>query len=124
MPLLRPNWVSALITEPWLIVASGFVGVGALQPGIARISIARATYLPRNISYGLYLYHQGVFMVIDKVLPTPPLDDPHRVGLLHAFAFSLEIGLSILIAWVSRRTLEEFFLRSKPKSQPHALTTT
>jgi peptidoglycan/LPS O-acetylase OafA/YrhL len=113
----------ALITEPWLIVATGFVGVGALQPGIARISIARPLIFLGNISYGLYLYHQGVFMVIDKRLPTPPLDDPHRVGMLMLRIF-IEIGLSILIAWVSRRTLEEFFLRLKPKSQPHALTTT
>jgi peptidoglycan/LPS O-acetylase OafA/YrhL len=113
----------AFVLEPWLLVAVGFVGLGAARPAIAKAAIARPLVFLGNVSYGLYLCHQAVYGTIDKHWPVPSQGSAHRAELL-VLRFLLETALAILIAWISRRTLEEFFLRLKPTSHQSPLGTT
>jgi peptidoglycan/LPS O-acetylase OafA/YrhL len=63
------------------------------------------------ISYGLYLVHVLAFRVVDIFLARFPQLNPGQplVGMLLRFA--LGSGLAVLIAYLSRRSLEETFLR-------------
>jgi peptidoglycan/LPS O-acetylase OafA/YrhL len=114
-PLLRKVQL-ALVLEPWLLLFSGLILFALLRPAIAKMAIARPLVFLANISYGLYLCHQLIFLAIDRhwVL------QPGMTGFypLLAARFLVEAGVSIAVATLSRRTFEEFFLRMKPKHHP------
>ncbi len=71
------------------------------------------------LSYGLYLVHQLVFHTLDRWLAGTPLDVRRGPGWALLGNTLLCIGLSIAIAWLSRRFFEEQFLRRKEKAAPH-----
>jgi peptidoglycan/LPS O-acetylase OafA/YrhL len=106
-----------LISEPWLILATGFVGLGSVRPSMAKSMLAKPFVFLGNISYGLYLCHQGVFLLVEKYWFPPTQISAARVEFL-LLRFVVETAIAVLIAFVSRRTLEEFFLRLKPARQP------
>lgn len=67
-----------------------------------------------NISYGIYMYHMvvivGVILLLDKL----------GIGVDNSLTsqtamYSLSIGLTILIAWLSYRYFETFFIKLKKK---------
>jgi len=62
-----------------------------------------------DISYGFYLIHTLVFDVYDRFVPTKTTAS----GLLLRFVVALVCATAI--AWVSRRTFEEYFLRLKDR---------
>jgi peptidoglycan/LPS O-acetylase OafA/YrhL len=73
------------------------------------------------LSYGLYLWHELIFQIIEtffqKRLPTLAGSEPGPVVLRSA----LELSIAIVIAYLSRRYLEEYFLRMKDRfSRPPA----
>jgi peptidoglycan/LPS O-acetylase OafA/YrhL len=77
------------------------------------------------ISYGLYLFHVLVFDVAD----TPFIHSGfYKVWSVKAwiFRFVLDFTLSVIIAYLSRRHFEEFFLKLKgkftPKAERHGMT--
>jgi peptidoglycan/LPS O-acetylase OafA/YrhL len=110
------NVLHAIYLDPWLLLLTGFTLFSLLHPGIAEPFIARPFLFLGQISYGLYLCHPFVFALVNRHWPPNP---PSTVGhipslLLH---FLVGAGLSIAIAALSRFTLEEFFLRLKPKHE-------
>jgi peptidoglycan/LPS O-acetylase OafA/YrhL len=69
------------------------------------------------ISYGLYLYHKLIFVLADDVLK--------RLGFFKTWStaewtlrFVVDFALSVLIAYLSRRYFEEFFLSLKTRLAP------
>lgn len=62
-----------------------------------------------DISYGFYLIHTLAFDVYDRFVPT----NPAVGGLLLRFFVALIFAMGI--AWVSRRTFEEYFLKLKDR---------
>jgi peptidoglycan/LPS O-acetylase OafA/YrhL len=71
-----------------------------------------------EISYGLYLIHMLVFDVVDHCAAHyfPSLSNlvPSNFSLM-VFRFIVGSGLAVLVAFVSRRYFEEYFLRQKAR---------
>ncbi|MFN6076865.1 MAG: acyltransferase family protein, partial [Fluviicola sp.] len=68
----------------------------------------RWTHFLGEISYGIYLFHWIVILIVMKYLPVFN-DKIHYNLALYFFVFS---G-TILLSWISNRTLERFFLKMK-----------
>lgn len=125
-----PSWVSnpsplvskllkAVSLDCWLMFFSGLILFAYVRPGIASMTIARPLVFLGNISYGLYLCHLFIFELIGKHWPA------HITGSLGMVSagiiqFVVQVTAAILVAYISRYTFEEFFLRLKPK---HVLST-
>ena len=107
----------AFALEPVLLLFSGLILFAALQPRLAHGPVARPLLFLGKISYGLYLCHQLVFALVYSHWPFPPIP---AVGPYPQLIprFLVASALSIAVATLSRNTLEEFFLRLKPKHVP------
>ena len=111
-PLLQ-NIGQATLSEPWLLAFSGLIVLAYLRPGIAAVAAARPLVSLANISYGLYLCHVFFFDLIGRHWPersTAALS-PAMKALVQ---FAVELAVSITVAYISRYTLEQYFLRRKP----------
>jgi peptidoglycan/LPS O-acetylase OafA/YrhL len=113
---LHNLWL-AVFLEPWLLFLSGLILWAYLRPDIASAAWAKPLMFFARISYSLYLYHVFIFRMVERFWPASV------AGRLHLVANALLQGvvaimLSIVAAYVSRNTLEEFFLRLKPKHHP------
>jgi peptidoglycan/LPS O-acetylase OafA/YrhL len=106
-------WLACLL-EPWLLVFSGMVVMAFLYPAIARLTVFKPMVFLANISYGLYLCHQLIFDMVNRHWPFNPLS-VHGPLLQKLLQFLAGVALSIAIAYVSRNTMEQFFLKLKPK---------
>ena len=105
---------TALQGEPFLFFFA-FLVLLALKYG-ARQEIMRYTSWLRflgYISYGLYLLHLLVFVVYDRFVTVP------YVGLAYGrlkfvlIRFAVVFAVSVLLCFISRRYIEEYFLRFK-----------
>jgi peptidoglycan/LPS O-acetylase OafA/YrhL len=104
----------AVTVEPWLLGFTGLVLLAYLRPGIAKGFLAKPLVFLANISYGLYLCHQLIFDLVEWHWPFHSIDSLSplpRFGIV----FLAEVAVSIVVAWVSRNTVEAFFLNLKPK---------
>lgn len=113
--------LQAISLEPWLMGFSGLILFAYVRPGIASKAIARPLVFLGNISYGLYLCHLFIFELIQAHWPTHITGNLGlaSVGILQ---FAVEVTVAITVAFISRYTFEEFFLRLKPKHpRPHLL---
>jgi peptidoglycan/LPS O-acetylase OafA/YrhL len=115
-PTLQHVWAGFML-ESFLIFWAGCVCFAVLNPRIANIWALRPLVFLADISYGLYLIHQFVFTEIDKRWTLTGATPATVLGFLF-LRFSVEVLIAISIAWISRNTLEAFFLRFKPKRQP------
>ncbi len=108
------NLNHATFLEPWLLGLSGFVLLALLHPSAASSILFRPLIFLAKISYGLYLCHVFLFHLIDRFWH---LNTSSSVGILPQIflRFLCEAVFSIAIAALSRYTVEEFFLRLKPK---------
>jgi peptidoglycan/LPS O-acetylase OafA/YrhL len=120
--LHRTNVVgSALQTVPFNFIFAAML-VGSLT--LRGSTFAGPVFLPLrwlgDISYGLYLIHLIVFAQFDRFFPFPATYYGHFGALLGRFAICM--GISMLLAWLSRRFYEEPFLKLKsrlaPRKQP------
>jgi len=111
------NVLHAVYLEPWLLALSGFVLWILLRPGIATSLLGRPLVFLAKISYGLYLCHPFLFTLVDRHWPLHPGPGSNQFPQL-LLRFLAETALSITIASLSRFTVEEFFLRLKPKHHP------
>ena len=111
------NALHAVYLEPWLLLLTGFVLFALLHAEIAKPFIARPLIFLAKISYGLYLCHTFIFMLVGRHWPAHvlPTLSPFPTMLLR---FLVAATISIAMAALSRFTFEEFFLRLKPKRQP------
>ena len=109
--------VAALELEPWLFLSTAMVLLGWLRPAIASVVLLRPLVFLAYISYGLYLCHQFFFSLVERHWAVPTDGRMSSLGWL-CLRFLCESLLAITVATVSRYTLEEFFLRMKPKARP------
>jgi peptidoglycan/LPS O-acetylase OafA/YrhL len=111
---LLHRFTLAFVLEPWLVFFSGLVLLAYLRPQMTRHFAMRPLLFLANISYGLYLCHQFLFYRVEEHWHLTSTTVHGRFGQL-ILRFATESALAILVAWISRRTFEEFFLRRKPK---------
>ncbi len=109
--------LQAVSLEPWLLGFSGLILFAYVRPGIASKAIARPLVFLGNISYGLYLCHLFIYELIGRHWPTRLTSSVSPVSEA-MLQFAVQISVAITVAYISRYTFEEFFLRLKPK--PHA----
>jgi len=103
----------ATFLEPWLLIFSGALVFAYLQPTLAAAPALRPLIFLAKISYGLYLCHTFLFNLINRHWPIQAgANNPFPQLFLR---FITEAAVSIVIAALSRTTIEEFFLRLKPK---------
>jgi peptidoglycan/LPS O-acetylase OafA/YrhL len=102
---------AALKTVPFELIFAGvlllFLYVGG-HPAV--LALTRPLQFCGYISYGLYLYHGLVFMTIDRLI-LGPAEHKHWNGTGWFLRFSAGASISILVAFLSRRYFEAFFLR-------------
>jgi peptidoglycan/LPS O-acetylase OafA/YrhL len=107
---------AALQVVPWhfffsaLICASLLIGTSQWH----RIVQWRVLKFFGEISYGLYLYHLFAFWGVDYLSKRKSL---WFVGTEHIFPllsrFVIAFALAVCIAWISRKTIEDYFLSLK-----------
>lgn len=110
------NAVAALGLEPVLITFSGLVLLAALLRGKPKALVFRPLLFLARISYGLYLCHEWIFVLVSRHWPFPPIPGAGPVAQL-APPFAVGSALSIAVAFISRNTVEERFLQLKPRHQ-------
>jgi peptidoglycan/LPS O-acetylase OafA/YrhL len=100
--------------DPWVVFFSGLTLLAYLKPKMASIAVAKPLIFLAKISYGLYLCHVLVFELTMKHWPSnlTASMNPLSRALLQFF---VEASISIAVAALSRYTLEEYFLRLKPR---------
>jgi peptidoglycan/LPS O-acetylase OafA/YrhL len=119
--LSRANVLGAAMQLfPWNILFAGFIAI-VLILGTSKwkkfVNIAWVRYFGR-ISYGLYLIHLLIFLDFDSMTLkiSPALNAYFRSTFPGLFLrFLIAGGISIIIAAVSRKYFEEFFLKLKDK---------
>ncbi len=111
------NVRASIMLESWLCLSTVLVLIGWLKPSLASINLVRPLLFLAKISYGLYLCHQFLFNLVERYWVIP---NDGRISSLGIFflRFLCETLLAIAVATLSRYTLEEFFLRLKPKARP------
>jgi peptidoglycan/LPS O-acetylase OafA/YrhL len=104
------NWGSpldkALYITPSIILFTGLVLLAYQFGGIARTAPGRAACFVGEISYGLYLVHEFVFKVVSRAMPASASPSSGEVAL----QLGVGVVLAVVMATVSRRTLEAYFL--------------
>jgi peptidoglycan/LPS O-acetylase OafA/YrhL len=100
--------------EPWLLLCSGLVILAFLRPSLATGLLAPGFLFLAKISYGLYLCHALIFQIVSRHWAIAVDGSFRSLGLLF-LRFVVEAALAIGVAALSRWTVEEFFLRLKPK---------
>jgi peptidoglycan/LPS O-acetylase OafA/YrhL len=123
--LFLPGWFStsnatvskiyqAISLDPFLLFFSGMVLLAYARPGIASTLLARPLVFLGNISYGLYLCHLFIFELIERHWPAH-ITGNLGLGSTAIIQFLVQATAAILIAYLSRYTFEEYFLRRKPR---------
>jgi peptidoglycan/LPS O-acetylase OafA/YrhL len=119
-PVDAARAVETSLLYSWTAAAYALLVVGALHRTPSRwwAAALRARWLHElgRLSYGIYLYHVGVFTLfavllkpwLDRAAPWPP-------AVSAAVMIGLEWGAVYGVAWGSRRWLEEPFLRLKTR---------
>jgi peptidoglycan/LPS O-acetylase OafA/YrhL len=118
--LHRVNVVgNTLQSVPWNIFFTGMLllALGLRSPLASSIWAAPLRFFG-YISYGLYLVHFLIFVSYDNHVPR--LSSPFWRHLLQGSftRFFLAGGLSVLVAWLSRRIYEERFLQMGRTARP------
>lgn len=110
---------AALQVTPWYLLFTAFIGgmllIGS-SPGRRFVNIRFFVFFGQ-ISYGLYLVHLLGFSMFDKVAEHfwPAFSAPVRDDRAVLLRFVGGAAISIVLAYISRWTLEEFFLRIKDR---------
>lgn len=113
---------AALQTVPWNLFFTAVL-LWALLYGnnLATIRAIGPFRTLGDISYGLYLIHLFIFAQYDLLLQRMGLPSSKGNFYLLLLRFFIAGGISVAIAWVSRRTYEQWFLNLKkyfPASAP------
>jgi peptidoglycan/LPS O-acetylase OafA/YrhL len=120
---IRPLTVSGEYCSPLVFTSVAMASTGLLL--IALVSENTGRYLHRYffmnrtlaflgfISYSLYFYHFIIFRLGASVKLLTKLDQWHHPDLTHALMAFCTLGLSILLAWISRVTIERAALARK-----------
>jgi len=96
-----------------MVFGAAVFGSIALKPSFLSGRISAPIRGLGYISYGLYLYHVIAFILYDRMVPEPNYEGRFAELVIRAV---LCLGISVMFAYLSRVTLEERFLGTKPKS--------
>jgi peptidoglycan/LPS O-acetylase OafA/YrhL len=120
---LRPLNVTVLNCSPLVITAVASISTGLLLVALVSENMGRFlhrfVFMSRSlaflgfISYGLYLYHAFIVRLAISNKVAVMLDRWHHLVLTQWLMVASAVGLSILVAWISRVTLERFALSQK-----------
>lgn len=105
---------AAFSLTSFLVIWTACVLLAFLHPRLAAYRGVGSLVFLADISYGLYLCHEIVFEKINALWVIAEPTGGRTLAMLLA-RFAVETLAAIGVAWVSRRTLEAFFLRMKRK---------
>lgn len=109
-----PQLAHALSLSPWALLFSAAVLGAFIRPALATSLPGRILAFLGYISYGLYLVHIIVQQNVEARWNVYGHEHVLRYVLLR---FVVWTSLAVLVAWISRTTLEEFFLKKKPRQK-------
>ncbi len=115
LKLISPNFTNSFLILWFAILYSTFLIVALLYSHSPLTSILRSGLLCffGSIAYGLYMYHQAVSGLLHGWFrngASPSLDGYFSLIITISAFF-----LSVLLAWISYKTFESFFLRTGRK---------
>jgi peptidoglycan/LPS O-acetylase OafA/YrhL len=107
---------------PYIFLFAGIIIWSILHPQIARSAVGIPLAFIGDISYGLYLIHQFVFQMYDRIVATSRFADV--IGHMDFLVLRLAVclALSVGVATLSRYTFERRFLDLKNKLAGHSTT--
>jgi peptidoglycan/LPS O-acetylase OafA/YrhL len=108
------NVLQTIWLEPLLFFFTGLTLLAYSKPQLGSITALKPLIFLAKISYGLYLYHMVIFDLTIRHWPAKLTASMGPVSLAF-LKFFVQLTLSIIIAALSRYTLEEYFLRRKPQ---------
>jgi peptidoglycan/LPS O-acetylase OafA/YrhL len=110
----------ATFWSPWALLFTAAVLGAFLKPGLAKSRIGRALSFLGYISYSLYLYHPLIASLLEKhwMLRSTGRES---VMLQVVVRFLVFLCVSIPLAWMSRSTVEAYFLKLKVKQRRDAV---
>lgn len=125
--LNRAGWLSPAVLDatdlcPWVFLFGSAVLFAFLTPRAAATIPGRALAFLGFISYGLYLCHALFLHVAQTHWDLGPVVDAYFWRHL-SYRILFMTVVSILVAWLSRSTFEQYFLKLKPR-QRETLTNT
>jgi len=122
VPIHPPSVVSGP-SSPWVFTSVALSSTGLLLVALVSENLGsylhRAFFMNRTlnflgfISYSLYLYHVPIFRIVISDKLAARLDWWHSPCLTEHLLTICGIGLAILLAWISRQTLEKWALSKK-----------
>ncbi|CAN5232579.1 acyltransferase family protein [soil metagenome] len=102
-----PGWVALAPTLATAAILWGGLGAGPFMP-LSALSLRPFVFVG-DISYSLYLWHWPVIVFAATALETD------RLTLLQA---TVVVAVSVVVAWLSRRFVEQRFVRPRPGAAP------
>ncbi|MFY9856187.1 MAG: acyltransferase [Terracidiphilus sp.] len=121
--LIPRSWIVNDYFSLWAFTAIALSFTGLLLVALVSENLGhflhRALFMNRSlsffgfISYGLYLFHYPILNIVTRDKLAARLDWWQSTCLTRILLTIFGIGLSILLAWVSRRTLEKWVLSKK-----------
>ena len=113
----------ATFMTPWAAFFSSCVLLAFLVPAAAKTWVGRALAFFGYISYGLYLYHGGLLLVMEHYWKLEGVPSQRLLGL-QLLRFLVGATVSVGVAWLSRSTFEAYFLKMKPHQKHTAKAVT
>lgn len=117
-PDIGNQYISPFVFTSVALASTGLLLVALVSENAGRF-VHRAFFMNRTlaffgfISYGLYLYHLAILRLAASDTMAARLDWFHNPYLARDLLVVFSLGLSVLIAWISRITLEKAALSKK-----------
>jgi peptidoglycan/LPS O-acetylase OafA/YrhL len=121
--LLNPNHITNIYNSPFVFTSVALFSTGLLLVALVSENLGRFLhrffFMNRTllflgfISYSLYLYHGFVILLCVNQKLVNRLDLLHDPRLTEVLMVAFGLGLSILLAWISRITIERTALSWK-----------
>jgi peptidoglycan/LPS O-acetylase OafA/YrhL len=112
------EYCSPLVFTSVALASTGLLLVALVSENLGSI-LHRAFFMNGTlsffgyISYSLYLYHDPILRIVISNKVAARLDWPHTAHFTQFLLAICGIGFSILLAWISRKTLEQWALSKK-----------
>lgn len=111
---------AALQVTPWNFLFVAFIGMSLVVGSgkYRRFVQLKPLRLLGEVSYGLYLYHLLIFELFDHIVRQSGISVGNSPFVMLVGRFSIVFALALTISVISRRMLEDRFLKLKTKLAP------